>query len=167
MKKGSASSPTCNIGITEANRKAVAKILNALLADEYTLYTKTLNFHWNVVGPWFGPLHALFKDQYEALFTIVDDIAERVRSLQGTSAGSMAEFIKLARLKEMPGEIIEDRTMLKALLEDHEAIIRTMRNDLEACIEKYEDAGTNNFLTDIMEKHEKIAWMLRAHLRTA
>ena len=150
-----------NIGIVTKKRKEVAKILNELLADEYVLYTKTLKFHWNVQGIVFHDFHALFKEQYEALFDIADDIAERARTLGEPAFGTMAEFIKHSRLKEEPGKNPDAVGMIKNLLTDHETIIRQMRKDLETC-QNLGDMGTNNFLTEIMERHEKKAWMLRA-----
>lgn len=152
------------IGIREGNLKAVADVLNELLADEYVLYTKTRNYHWNVVGPQFNDLHKFFETQYEALDEIVDDVAERVRSLGGRSHGTLAEFLKQARLREHPGESPDSRAMIANLLADHEALIRSLRTDQETVAEKHGDMGTNDFLIGLMEKHEKMAWMLRAFL---
>lgn len=151
-----------DIGISDKNRQAVAKTLNAVLADEYILYTKTRKFHWNVTGPHFNDLHKFFEAQYEELDGIVDEVAERVRSLGHISAGTLSEFSKQARLKEKPGQNPEAKGMLQELLSDHEAVIRTLRTDVEACSNDYADAGTGDFLTGIMEQHEKMAWMLRS-----
>ncbi|PWU17343.1 MAG: DNA starvation/stationary phase protection protein [Candidatus Rokuibacteriota bacterium] len=153
-----------NIGISDANRQNVVKILNALLADEYVLYTKTRNYHWNVVGPQFNDLHKFFESQYEALNEVVDDVAERTRTLGGHAAGTLAEFSELTRLKEEAGFYPDARTMLANLLADHEAVIHGLRGDLSTVMDRYGDAGTNDFLTGLMEKHEKMAWMLRAYL---
>lgn len=153
-----------NIGLDDQQREGVAQILNALLADEYVLYTKTRKHHWNITGPHFSPLHELFQKQYEELDDIIDEIAERVRTLGGAAAGTLAEFLKLARLKEQPAKTLPAQEMIAALLADHEAIIRQLRNDLDACMSKQGDAGTSDFLTGLMEKHEKTAWMLRANL---
>lgn len=150
-----------NIGLSPKIRKEVAKILNTLLSDEYLLYTKTLKYHWNVHGMVFHDFHKLFLEQYEELLDLADDVAERARAMGEPALGSMAEFLKHARLKEEPGKIPDALGMIKQLLADHEAIIRHTREDLETCA-KIGDMGTNNFLTDLMEKHEKIAWMLRA-----
>ena len=150
-----------NIGLSAKTRKEVAQILNELLADEFLLYTKTLNFHWNVHGIVFHDFHALFKEQYEQMLDIVDDVAERTRSVGHPSFGTMTEFLKHTRLKEEPGKVPDALDMIKKLLADHEAIIRQIRKDLDTC-EDLGDMGTNNFLTDLMEKHEKTAWMLRA-----
>ena len=151
-----------NIGITDRNRQAVVKILNTLLSDEYVLYTKTRKCHWNVVGPQFNDLHKFFESQYEALNEIVDDVAERARSLGGISFGTLSEFLKHTRLKEKAGHNPNAQGMIRDLLTDHEAIIRSLRIDLEACANDYGDMGTSDFLTGLMEQHEKMAWMLRA-----
>ena len=153
-----------NIGIADSNREQTVKILNALLADEYVLYTKARNYHWNVVGPQFNDLHKFFEAQYEELNDIVDEVAERARTLGGQAWGTLAEFAQHARLKEHPGQSPAATTMLSNLLADHEAVIRTLRADLATVMDKYADAGTNDFLTGLMEQHEKMAWMLRAFL---
>ena len=151
-----------NIGISDKNRQAAAKILNILLSDEYVLYTKTRKCHWNVTGPQFNDLHKFFESQYEALNDIVDDVAERARSLGVFSFGTLNEFLKHARLKEKPGQNPSAQGMIQDLLSDHEAIVRALRVDLEACANQYQDMGTSDFLTGLMEQHEKMAWMLRA-----
>ena len=153
-----------NIGLPDKSRDAVVKVLNVLLADEYVLYTRTRSFHWNVVGPNFAELHAFFQAQYEALDAIVDEVAERARTLGGADAGSLGEFLKLTRLKESPAAPKDAPGMLGALLEDHEAVIQALRRDLALVDERHGDIGTNDFLTGLMERHEKMAWMLRAHL---
>ncbi len=151
---------TPNLGITDKNRSAIVAILNALLADEFLIYTKTRNYHWNVVGPQFNDLHKFFEAQYEALDDTVDDVAERVRTLGGRASGTLAEFVQQGRLKERPGDRPDARGMLADLLAD---IVRQLRVDLDTAVGQG-DAGTNDFLTGLMEKHEKMAWMLRAFL---
>lgn len=153
-----------NIGISDANRAAVIDILNRTLSDEYVLYTKTRNFHWNVVGPDFSELHKFFESQYEELDEIIDEVAERVRALGGISMGSLKEFSGRTRLAEPPAAKIEAKAMIGALLADHEAVIQALRADQEAAGVKHLDAGTADFLTGLMEQHEKMAWMLRACL---
>ncbi len=153
-----------NIGIADKDRKAVAAILNRTLSDEYVLYTKTRNFHWNVTGTDFSELHKFFEAQYEELDGIIDEVAERVRSLGEKSLGTLVEFLKHATLKETPGTYSAANKMIGALLADHEAIVQNLRKDLVACAESHEDVGTSDFLTGIMEQHEKMAWMLRAYL---
>jgi starvation-inducible DNA-binding protein len=151
-----------NIGINDAQRAAVVEILDTLLSDEYLLYTKTRNYHWNVVGPQFNDLHKFFEAQYEELNGIVDDVAERARTLGGNSLGTLAEFTQHTRLKEQPGTVPDAKGMLAALLADHEAVIRNLRTDAELTMDKHKDAGTNDFLVGLMEQHEKMSWMLRA-----
>jgi starvation-inducible DNA-binding protein len=154
-----------NIDLSEEQRTGVVKILNTLLSDEYLLYTKTRNYHWNVTGPQFHDLHKFFEEQYTELSEIVDEVAERGRTLDGWAFGTMSEFTEHARLKEHPGHYPKAREMIANLLEDHETVIRQLRSDLESCADKYHDMGTNDFLTGLMEQHEKMAWMLRAFLR--
>jgi starvation-inducible DNA-binding protein len=153
-----------NIGLSKEQREGVQKILAALLADEYVLYTRTRNYHWNVTGPQFNDLHKFFEAQYEALDDIVDEVAERSRSLGGQSLGTLTEFLKHARLQEEPGKYPAANQMIANLLSSHEAVIRSLRGDLETCADKYGDIGTNDFLTGLMERHEKMAWMLRSFL---
>jgi starvation-inducible DNA-binding protein len=141
-----------NIGLTDDARKAVVEILNSRLCDEYTLYTKTRKYHWNVIGPRFHQLHEFFN------------VAERARHLGGKSYGTMEEFARHSSIKEDPGEYPEAQTMISNLLKDHETNIQTLRKNVEECEEKYHDTVTSNFLQDAVEKHEKMAWMLRAHL---
>jgi len=151
-----------NIGLDAPARAKSVEKLATLLANEYLLYTKTLKCHWNVEGKHFGALHLFFKEQYEALFVVVDDVAERSRSLGVMALGTMIEFSKHATLKEHPAENPGDLAMIAWLLDDHEAIIRDLRKYIDATAAT--DTGTSNFFTDLMEKHEKMAWMLRAHL---
>ena len=156
-----------NIGLPKEPRHGVIEILNNTLCDEYILFTKTRNYHWNVVGPDFGERHKFFQEQYEAIDEIIDEVAERVRQLNGMSLGTLSEFIQHGRIKENPGEHPDDRIMISNLLTDHEQIIRKLRTDADKCDDEYHDMGTNDFLIGIMEKHEKMAWMLRAHTEKA
>jgi starvation-inducible DNA-binding protein len=155
---------TAHIGLSEKSRDGVVKILNTLLADEYVLYTKTRNYHWNVVGPQFNDLHKFFEAQYTELNDVIDEVAERARSIGGPSAGTLAEFLEMARVKERAGDRPPAPKMIANLLADHEAIICILRTDLETCATAHNDAGTSDFLTGLMERHEKMAWMLRAFL---
>ena len=152
-------------GLSAEEREGVVEILNTLLSDEYVLYTKTRNYHWNVTGPHFSQLHEFFEDQYRALSEMVDDVAERARALGGWSLGSMREFQERARLEETPGRYPDAREMVRDLLRDHEAVIQALRHDADTVWEKYHDLGTNDFLTGLMERHEEMAWMLRSFLR--
>ena len=154
-----------NIGIALDSRNAVAELLNVFLADEYLLYTKTRKYHWSVVGPHFNDLHKFFEAQYEKLDQSIDDIAERARALGGKAVGTLTEFLKLTRLSEHPVQDNEARQMIENLLADHESIIRNLRAAVDLCTEKYRDVGTSDFLTGLMEDHEKMAWMLRSFLR--
>jgi len=152
-----------NLGLSSKARETVLAVLGRLLADEHVLYVKTRNFHWNVTGLDFGSLHALFEKQYDELSETIDEIAERIRALGGIAPGSMKEFLKLARLEEHPGDTLAAEKMIASLLSDYETVIRALRADIEVT-GNAGDAGTDDFLTGILEAHEKTAWMLRAHL---
>ncbi len=152
------------LGIEKHHCEGSVELLSVVLADEMALYVKTLNFHWNVRGPHFGPLHELFQNQYEHLASWVDEIAERIRILGEVAPGSMSEFIKLTRIQEEKGHYQDAQKMIASLLKDHETIIRNLRVDIEISDEKYKDMGTSDFFTALIQKHEKIAWMLRVHL---
>ena len=150
------------IGLEENDREAVISLLTNLLADEYVLYTKTRKYHWNVVSPHFNDYHKFFEEQYTEIEVFVDDIAERVRQLGGMAIGTLSEMKTNTRLEEHPGVNPSDDEMVKNLVEDHESIIKALRVDLEKCDESFHDMGTSDFLTGLMEKHEKMAWMLRS-----
>lgn len=151
------------IGIPTADRTKVITLLQAILADQHVLYLKTRNFHWNLTGPRFSSLHELFEQQYQALELAIDETAERIRMIGGTSQGSMAEFLKLATLKECAGALIPGEEAIKLLKLDHEAAIRALRSGIEAA-DQSDDIGTADFLTDLIRNHEKHAWMLRSFL---
>jgi starvation-inducible DNA-binding protein len=155
---------SANIGIPDENRQEVVAILNTVLADEFLLYTKTRNYHWNVTGPQFNDLHKFFESLYEALDEVIDEVAERTRALDGRAFGTLEEFRAKARLGEKPGAVPAARDMLATLLTDHEALIRTLREDIETVNDRLRDVGTADFLTGLLEKHEKTAWMLRSFL---
>ncbi len=153
-----------NIGINEQNRSSVAEILAQILADEHILYIKLRNYHWNVEGMFFQSLHGFFEEQYNELAESIDNIAERIRSLGFFAPGSMGDFKDLARLSETGNLNGKDVQMLRNILADHEMMIQILRGNVEDTMEKYNDAGTSDFLTALMEQHEKMAWMVRAHL---
>ena len=153
-----------NIGIADTNVQAVALILNTLLADEYVLYTKTRKYHWNVEGMHFHDLHLFFESQYEELDEIIDKTAERVRQLGHYAIGSMKDFLSVTHLLENAGETGEANNMIQNLMNDHETIIRTLREDIVKTSDQHKDLGNGDFLTGLMEQHEKMAWMLRANL---
>ena len=152
------------IGINPANRESVAYLLNTLLADEHVLYIKMRNYHWNVRGMHFQSLHKFFESQYEELSSLIDDIAERVRSLGHYAVASMKDYVNLTRLLESNHTDGNDQKMLRNLLYDHETIIRILRDELVKEADKYKDIGTSDFITTLMEKHEKMAWMTRAYI---
>ncbi|MGD1843066.1 MAG: Dps family protein [Thermonemataceae bacterium] len=153
-----------DIGIKDTHRESVAFLLNTLLADEHVLYIKTRNYHWNVKGMHFQSLHLFFESQYQALEVMIDDIAERIRAIGHHAVASMKDYVKLARLLESNHVDGKAETMLQNLLFDHENLIRIARKDLIAEAEKYQDVGTSDFITSLMEKHEKMAWMIRSYL---
>jgi starvation-inducible DNA-binding protein len=152
-----------NIGISEPQREEIAKGLSKLLADSYTLYLKTHNFHWNVTGPMFNTLHLMFETQYNEMWLALDEIAERIRALDEPAPGTYSQFAKLTSIPEADG-IPEARTMIKQLLEGHEAVVRTARGIFETA-DKAEDEATADLLTTRIQFHEKTAWMLRSLLK--
>jgi len=152
-----------NIGLAPNARQKVIDVLSDIIADQYVLYTKTRNYHWNVTGEDFSQYHKLFEEQYSAIDEDIDDVAERIRALGGKTLATLSEFLKSATLKEHPGKYPPSKTMIANLLADHETIIRNLRKAIEIC-DDVDDDGTEDFLTQLMEKHEKTAWMLRATL---
>lgn len=150
-----------DIGIPEAQRVEIAKGLSRVLADSYTLYLKTHNFHWNVTGPMFNTLHLMFETQYTELQTAVDLIAERIRSLGERAPGSYVEFKELTSINEAKKSHTSAEDMVKELLKDHEAVAKTAREVFPAA-EKGNDEATADLLTQRIQLHEKTAWMLRA-----
>lgn len=151
-----------NTGLSTANSKKVADALNQVLADEFVLYTKTLKFHWNIEGRDFHALHLFLDDQYHQLQVIIDAVAERIRKVGHFATGSMKEFLAAASLKEHPATGSVSETTIAELATDHDALIRKMRTLIDDFDEKYDDAGSADFITGIMKEHEKMAWMLRA-----
>jgi len=151
------------IGISEQDSEAVIDILTKALADEYVLYTKTRNYHWNVVGPNFNDLHKFFEGQYDQTAEDIDEIAERIRALGGKAVATITEFLQHTRLEEHPGTYPDSKSMVGNLVADHETIIQNIRKDIKLC-EQHNDVGTEDFLTSMLEKHEKTAWMLRSVL---
>ena len=151
-----------DIGIPEKDRNEIAKGLGHFLADTYTLYLKTHNFHWNVTGPMFQTLHLMFETQYNELWLAVDLIAERIRSLGAYAPGTYADFVKLSSIKETTG-VPKAKDMIRQLVEGHEAVVRTARS-LFPVVEKGGDEATADLLTQRIQLHEKTAWMLRSLL---
>ena len=161
-KKTNSAADTLNTGISNANSQKVADALNQVLADEFVLYTKTLKFHWNIEGRDFHALHLFLDDQYHQLQIIIDAVAERIRKVGHFATGSMKEFLATASLKEHPATGSVSEATIAELASDHDALIRKMRILIDEFDEKYDDAGSSDFITGIMKEHEKMAWMLRA-----
>ncbi|MDJ0940416.1 MAG: Dps family protein [Woeseiaceae bacterium] len=151
-----------NIGINEADRESIATGLSRLLADSYSLYLKTHNYHWNVEGPMFNTLHLMFETQYTELATAVDEIAERIRALGVKAPGSYSKYAELSSVEEAKGgETAED--MIRELVLGQEAVARTAREVFPSA-ESANDEPTADLLTQRMQIHEKNAWMLRSML---
>ncbi|MBD2384047.1 Dps family protein [Cylindrospermum sp. FACHB-282] len=156
--------PTINIGLTEEQREGVINLLNGDLADAYVLLVKTKKYHWDVVGPQFRTLHELWEEHYEKLTENIDALAERTRALGGYPVGTMEGFLNIATLKEHAGNIPTATGMVAQLVEDHEQVVRNLREHVNQCSEVFHDQGTADFLTGLMEEHEEIAWMLRSFI---
>jgi starvation-inducible DNA-binding protein len=150
--------------IADKNLKSLATLLNSLLADEVILYMKTRQAHWNYEGDNFHEMHKFFESQYETLDEIMDEVAERVRMLGHFASGSLKDFVQLSRLTEEKTSFSNQKESVSSLLNDHETVIRILRTDAKDADEKYKDLGTADFLTGLLEQHEKMAWMLRAYL---
>ena len=151
-----------NIGIRQEDREAIAAGLSRLLADSYTLYLKTHNYHWNVTGPQFNTLHQMFEEQYTELAAAVDEIAERIRALGVKAPGSYQEYAELTRIEEGTGEEPAEE-MIRQLAVGQETVVRTAREAFPAA-DKAHDEPTADLLTQRMQLHEKNAWMLRSML---
>jgi len=154
--------PGIDIGISKADRKQIAEGLSRLLADSYTLYLKTHNFHWNVTGPMFNTLHLMFEAQYTELATAVDLIAERIRALGFPAPGSYKDYAQLSSIKEAEG-VPSANQMVAQLVRGQEAVVKTARSIFPA-VERANDEPTADLLTQRMQVHEKTAWMLRSLL---
>ncbi len=149
-----------DIGIKESDREAIAQALSAVLADTYTLYLKTHNFHWNVVGPRFRDLHLMFEEQYTELAVAVDDIAERIRTLGFPAPGTYSQYAKLTAIEEVE-DIPSAEEMVRILTEDNETVVRTLRSALKV-VNEGDDESSASLVSDRMVIHEKTAWMLRS-----
>lgn len=153
-----------NIGISDKNRQAVATELNKLLADEHVLYNKTRNYHWSVEGPSFMEFHKLYEAQYTELAEMIDEIAERIRTIGHFAEGRLKEILKLAELDE-PAPPTDQASQIRNLEGDHEILIQRLRKLIDDFEDKYKDKGTADFATGVMKQHEKMAWMLRSYVR--
>ncbi|MEP7195936.1 MAG: DNA starvation/stationary phase protection protein [Saprospiraceae bacterium] len=153
------------IGITSTNTQAVVNELMKLLADEYVLYTKTRNAHWNIEGPDFYSVHKYFETQFGEIDELIDSVAERIRSLGHYAPATLASFLQLTHLTEKIRDKNDSHGFIKELMTDHESIIIHLRENITPFIENYHDSGTSDFITGLMEQHEKMAWFLRSHLK--
>ena len=154
-----------SIGITTEHLTSASRALNSILADEFVLYAKTRGAHWNVEGPDFHSMHLFFEAQYEELDDIMDEIAERIRMLGHYASAKLTEYSQLTHLTEQSSEPNNSAGFIKSVLNDHETIIIHLRENINYFNDELKDAGTADFITALMEKHEKMAWMLRSHLK--
>lgn len=152
------------IGISAAHLAEVAHSLSKILADEFVLYTKTRKAHWNVEGPDFYNKHKFFEEQYNQLSDIIDDVAERIRKLGHYAPATLKQYLELTHLTEDDRGKNDATTYIKALLADHESILIHLRENIDNYATALKDAGTSDYITGLMETHETMAWMLRAHL---
>lgn len=152
-----------NIGLSEEQKAASAQILQRMLANQYVLYTKTRNYHWNVVGPNFLQMHEFYERLYTELEEGFDEVAERIRQLGHFSEGRLKDFLNITDLLE--GDYPHDqKEQVTNLLNDHETVIRLLRQDVDKLTDEIKDSGTADFVTGMMEKHEQWAWFLRSYL---
>ncbi|AOI56662.1 DNA starvation/stationary phase protection protein [Burkholderia diffusa] len=159
-RKGNATQ--INIGISDKDRRKIADGLSRLLADTFSLYLKTHNFHWNVTGPMFNTLHLMFEEQYNELWLAVDSVAERIRTLGVVAPGTFADFAKLSSVPEANG-VPAAEEMIRQLVEGHETVVRTAR-EIFPIADAASDEPTADLLTQRLQTHEKTAWMLRSLL---
>lgn len=152
------------IGITEANRLAIATELSKMLADETVLYIKTKNAHWNVEGPDFFAIHKFFEVQFEQLDEIIDNVAERIRTIGHYAPGTLKAYLGLTHLSEESRSANDSQGFINELLEDHESIILNLRENIKKFGVEHRDLGTSDFITGLVELHEKMSWFLRSHL---
>lgn len=153
------------IGIMEANRQDVANELSKLLADEVILYTKTRNAHWNVEGDDFYSMHLFFEAQYNQLSDIIDEVAERCRTIGHYAPASLKDYLLLTHLAEDSRSSNDSSGFIRELVLDHEQIIMVLRENIKRFETELQDIGTSDFITGLMKIHEKMAWMLRSHIK--
>jgi starvation-inducible DNA-binding protein len=154
-----------NIGISQEHLTEISQVLSRILADEFVLYTKTRNAHWNLEGPNFHSMHILFESQYNELAEIIDKVAERIRMLGHYAPATLKQILELTHLTEETREKNDSTGFIKELLNDHENTIINIRIQINRLAEQLKDAGTSDYLTDLTEYHEKVAWVLRSHLK--
>ena len=152
------------LGLAQKRLERVSQVLNMTLSNQHVLYIKTRNYHWNLVGKRFHTLHLFLEEQYNALALAIDETAERVRILGGIPKASMKEFLEAASLREDDGHLIEGDEAISNLLRDHQECVVSLRKYVNEMADNVGDAGTADFMTDLMKAHEKTAWMLRSHL---
>lgn len=155
---------TPNIGISAENRQAIADQLSKILADEFILYSKTLNFHWNVEGPDFHSVHVYLETLYEEQQEVVDTVAEKIRMIGHYVPATLGKYLELTHLTEKTKGKNDSQSIFAELLEDHESIIVFIREQIKPIADKWEADGISDYITGLMEQHEKTAWMLRSHL---
>ena len=152
-----------DISLVPEKSQLAAKKLNTILADEFVLYTKTRNYHWNVEGSNFMEMHKFYETLYSELAEVIDVVAERIRSIGHYSQGRLKDFIELTNLLE-PDYTTDQKSQLQNLLEDHETISRYLRKDIPVFNDEYHDIGNADILTDLLKSHEKWAWFIRSYL---
>ena len=152
------------LGLSEEQRTSIINTLNTILADEHVLYTKLRNYHWNVVGTQFFALHELFEQQYNLVKLKADKTAERVRAYGGHAIGTLTEFLRHARLQERPADYPDALGMVFNLIQDHEALVRNLREDARVCADEYGDVAIEDLLVDLMQEHQQMAWLLRSFI---
>lgn len=150
--------------IAEDNASKLAYSLNTLLADEHLLYIKTRAAHWNVEGPDFYFMHKFFEEQYQSIETMIDEVAERIRTLGHYPEATLQGFLQLTHFTETRNEANNSTGFIKRLLEDHQSLISHLRQNMQQYAEKWKDGSNTDFLSNILTTHEKMAWMLKAHL---
>ena len=153
------------IGITETNRQIIATEMSKILADENILYLKTKNAHWNVEGAGFFEMHTFFEIQFGQLDVVIDSVAERIRTLGHYAPATMKSYLALTHLTEKLSEDNDGQGFVKELLADHQSIAIILREHIKSFTEDFHDFGTADFITGLLEIHEKMAWFLRAHLK--
>ena len=156
---------TANIGISAENKQAIADQLSKILADEFVLYSKTLNFHWNIEGPDFHSVHVYLETLYEEQQDVVDTVAEKIRMIGHYVPATLEKYSQLTHLTEKTKGKNDSQSIFAELLEDHESIIMFLREELKPIADKWQADGISDYLTGLMEQHEKTAWMLRSHLK--
>lgn len=153
-----------NIGLSEEALAGLVSLLKRVLADQHVLYMKLRNYHWNVTGANFLPLHELFEAQYTAIAGSIDETAERIRQYGAAAPGTFTELLALASLKEEPEVVPAANVMLENLVADHEQVIRNLREFADEVDDEYDDIAIEDYFTALIQDHQKMAWLLRAHL---